>query len=428
MCTYKTYSQESEDPRWSHNQSTLSNQQCPPVTTTKTDQRTETEKDRNHHGNAEKTSKQTNWRDNRSKQSPHPSIRNKRTVLSETMRRYKDLQIRANWIPGGHLRFHVLNSSAKCRSSTSENKSSLAKCLSRIACVMQKSRKSKFTGAVRQTSGSSPLLRIAIASQMILPTKNCWCPNRKLDPLPAPNWWASRVSWIFLPITWILQTRNVFQNQPTTFHQHLDVPGAKFDVPNAAKQPFHGANRNRGSGVVTQQQLICPGRAFRGPQNGQRGANHYGLQEHRQQHQLLWVFCHCTQLCFRTTQRGTFLFSWKHLDATSLNIKTPPDTEATFHDASQKPTTVRGPTLGDPSREGVVCTRWRRVNNQRNIARKHASAAPVGFDWNRARYDTEKHKSALDKATHANCPRTLRYHASPSAVRGPSSPCFSRSL
>ena len=110
------------------------------------------------------------------------------------------------------------------------------------------------------------------------------------------------------------------------------------------------------------------------------------------------------------------------------NIKTPPDTEATFQDASQKPTTLRGPTLGDPSGEGMICTRWRRVNNQRNSARKHASAAPDGFDWNRARYETEKHKSALDKAAHANCPRTLRYRASPSAVRGVSSPCFSRSL
>ena len=71
------------------------------------------------------------------------------------------------------------------------------------------------------------------------------------------------------------------------------------------------------------------------------------------------------------------------------NIKTPPDTEATFQDASQKPTTLRGPTLGDPSGEGMICTRWRRVNNQRNSARKQASAAPDGFDWNRARYETE---------------------------------------
>ena len=78
--------------------------------------------------------------------------------------------------------------------SQAKNKSSLAKCLSRTACVMQKSRKSKFTGAVRQTSGS-PLLRIATDLKMIWSTKNCWCPNRKQDPLPSPNWWACHVFW-----------------------------------------------------------------------------------------------------------------------------------------------------------------------------------------------------------------------------------------
>ena len=43
------------------------------------------------------------------------------------MRRYKDLQLRANWIPGGHLRFQVLNSSAKCRSLTSQKQKFLSK-------------------------------------------------------------------------------------------------------------------------------------------------------------------------------------------------------------------------------------------------------------------------------------------------------------
>ena len=150
MCTYRIHSQDIERSEMITLPVNIV-QQCPPVTTTKTDQRTETEKDRTPSRKTKKTSKQTNRRDNRSKQRPRPSIRNKRTVLSETMRRYKDLQLMANWIPGGHLRFQVLNSSAKCRSFTSQNKSSLAKCLSRTACVMQKSRKSKFTGAVRQT-------------------------------------------------------------------------------------------------------------------------------------------------------------------------------------------------------------------------------------------------------------------------------------
>ena len=53
---------------------------------------------------------------------------------------------------------------------------------------------------------------------------------------------------------------------------------------------------------------------------------------------------------------------------------------------------------------------------------------PDGFDWNHARYEIEKHKSALDKAAHVNCPRTLRYRASLSGVRGVSSRCFSQSL
>ena len=102
-----------KNPRWSHYQSTLSNNvhQSQRQRLTKEPRRKRTG---HRHGNTEKTSKQTNWRDNRSKQRPRPSIRNKRTVLSETMRRYKDLQLRANWIPGGHLRFQVLNSSAKC--------------------------------------------------------------------------------------------------------------------------------------------------------------------------------------------------------------------------------------------------------------------------------------------------------------------------
>ena len=185
MCTYKNYSQDSERSEVVKLPVNIV-QQCPPVTTTRKDQRTETEKDRKPSREYRKTSKQTNGRDNRSTQSPHSSIHNKRTVLSETMRRYKDLQRRANWIPGGHLRFHVLNSSAKCRSSKSKNKSSLAKCLSRTACVMQKSRKFKFHCAIRHTSGS-PFLRIATDVKMIVPTKNCWCPNRKPDPLPAPN-------------------------------------------------------------------------------------------------------------------------------------------------------------------------------------------------------------------------------------------------
>ena len=50
---------------------------------------------------------------------------------------------------------------------------------------------------------------------------------------------------------------------------------------NAAKEPFHGADRNRGSGVLAQQQLIRPSRAFRSPQNRQRNRINYGLQEHQ---------------------------------------------------------------------------------------------------------------------------------------------------
>ena len=134
MCTYRIHSQDIERSEMITLPVNIV-QQCSPVTTTKTDQRTETEKDRIPSRKTKKMSKQTNRRDNRSKQSPHLSIHNKRTVLSETMRRYKDLQLRANWIPGGHLRFQVLNSSAKCRSFTSSS----AKCLSRTACVMQKS-------------------------------------------------------------------------------------------------------------------------------------------------------------------------------------------------------------------------------------------------------------------------------------------------
>ena len=119
-------SRQRKDPRWSHYQSTSSNN-VHQSQTTKNDQRTETEKDRKPTREHRKNVQQTNWRDNRSKQSPHPSIRNKRPVLTETMSRYKDLQLRAKWIPGGHLRFHVLNSSAKCRSLTSKNQKFLSK-------------------------------------------------------------------------------------------------------------------------------------------------------------------------------------------------------------------------------------------------------------------------------------------------------------
>ena len=121
----KLQSRQRKDPRWSHYQSTLSNNfhQSQRQRTTKEPRRKRTG---NRHGNTEKRPA-NQLTDNRSKQSPHPSIRNKRMVLSETVRRYKDLQLRANWIPGGHLRFHVPNSSAKCRSFTSEKQKFLSK-------------------------------------------------------------------------------------------------------------------------------------------------------------------------------------------------------------------------------------------------------------------------------------------------------------
>ena len=71
------------------------------------------------------------------------------------------------------------------------------------------------------------------------------------------------------------------------------------------------------------------------------------------------------------------------------NIKTPPDTEATFQDALQKPTASRF----------FAWRSFRRRQGLHAVTRKQASAAPNNFDWNRARYEAEKHKSALPTPT-----------------------------
>ena len=99
---------------------------------TKTDQRTETEKDRAPSRKTEKL-QQTNQTDNRSTQGPHPPLRSKRTLQSDNCRKGQRPSVGANWIPGGHLRFQRLSNSKPKQNaveSQAKNKKSLAKCLS----------------------------------------------------------------------------------------------------------------------------------------------------------------------------------------------------------------------------------------------------------------------------------------------------------
>ena len=91
-----------------HDMQTKNSQQLQP---TKTDQRTETEKDRTPSRKTEKNSSKPSRWDNRSTQGPHPPIRDKRTVRSDNCRKVQSPSVGANWIPGGHLRFQRLSNS-----------------------------------------------------------------------------------------------------------------------------------------------------------------------------------------------------------------------------------------------------------------------------------------------------------------------------
>ena len=74
-------------------------------------------------------------------------------VLKQSLVKLKalDLQLRANWIPGNFLQFHLTNSLAKCRFTTGQKQ----KFLSRTACVMQKRSKFKFHMSIRHSGSPS---------------------------------------------------------------------------------------------------------------------------------------------------------------------------------------------------------------------------------------------------------------------------------
>ena len=124
-CALQEISQESEKIRDDHTTS----QHRPTMSTSHKRQRTTKERRRKRTGTdtAEKTSsKPTDGTTGLSKVRIR-RFATKRPVLTETISRCKDLQLRARWIPGGHLRFHVLNSSAKCRSLTSKKQKLFSK-------------------------------------------------------------------------------------------------------------------------------------------------------------------------------------------------------------------------------------------------------------------------------------------------------------
>ena len=135
---------------------------------TKTDQRTETEKDRAPSRKTEKL-QQTIQMGQQYTQGPHPPIRSKRTVQSENCRKGQRPSVGANWIPGGHLRFQRLSNSKPWQNaveSQAKNKSSLAKCLSGTGlCHAIRSENFKIQVLpTLPTNLTSPLLRLATAA------------------------------------------------------------------------------------------------------------------------------------------------------------------------------------------------------------------------------------------------------------------------
>ena len=120
---------------------------------------------------------------------------------------------------------------------------------------------------------------------------------------------------------------------------------------------------------------------------------------------------------------GTSCFLEKNLIQHPRYTKIAPDTQSKPQDASQKETiSLDSPAWGHWG-AGILWTKCRFPDSHFMKTRIHCSAAGLGLAWNLERKEMGKERSALERAAHANWPRTRRQLWIPFSVRG-SSPNF----